>query len=226
MFPRILHIHGPLYIRGYGLMLAIGLILFVFLTYKNPFRKKIISHEQFFNTIFIGLLSGIIGGRFLFVIFEYDAFRNNLLEIFYPWVGGFSMLGAIPAVIITVALFLKKKSVPIISLLDLAAIYAPLIEAFGRIGCFLAGCCYGMPTKASNWFSVTFTNPNCLGTINTPLYPTQIYSSIASLLSFILLYRLYIIAKKHNGALLGSGLFLCVYLDLASLFRFIIDFWR
>ncbi len=219
MFPKILHIYGPLWIHGYGLMVAVGFSVFVYFLHNNPKRKKIISSEVFYNTLFLGLISGIIGSRLITVIFEWKNFSKNIWQIFYPWIGGFGMLGAILGVLITVPIYLKRKKVPILPLFDIVAIYAGLLEGIARFGCFFAGCCHGIPAPNCAC-AVTFSNPEGLAPLNVALHPTQIYSSIASLIVFIIIYYRSKFFAYKNGELLFT------FLILSSFCRFTIDFLR
>ena len=219
MFPRILHIYGPIWINSYGVMIALGFLTFLYLFYKDKIRKRIIDDERFFNAVFYGLFAGIIGGRLFSVITDFSFFKNNLIEIFYPWVGGFGLLGSVFAVLIFELYYLKKHNVPAVLLLDRAVIYAPLIHAIGRWGCFLAGCCYGkVATNCS--YSVVFTNPIGLAPLHIPLHPTQLYFSFASLLIFLLMF--FVFQKKFRK----PGQLIFIYLILESLSRFYLDFYR
>ena len=78
MCPRLIHIYGPLWIQGYGLMIAVGFLLFTYLFYKDSRRCKIISSEHFFNSIFVGLVAGIVGGRLFFVFYDNQSFFQKI----------------------------------------------------------------------------------------------------------------------------------------------------
>jgi len=220
MYPRVLHLYGPIWINSYGIMIAIGFLLFAFFTYRYPLRKKIIETNDFFDVLFIGLLSGILGGRLLFVIENFDAFESNFFEIFYPWIGGFSLLGTIISIMIVIPVYLKWRKINILPFLDLISIYAPLLQAISRIGCFLAGCCYGKMVSNNLLWSVVYTNPESLAPLNIPLHPTQLYSTVASFSIFLIL-RFGITKKAKN-----VGQIAFFYLMLESSSRFIVDFWR
>jgi phosphatidylglycerol---prolipoprotein diacylglyceryl transferase len=219
MYPRLLHIYGPLWIQSYGVMIAIGFIVFLLLTIQHPLRRRLIGKEEYLNILFWGLASGIFGGRLLFVITNPTVFSDNWLQIFYPWAGGFAVFGAIVGILIIIPFYLRWRGVPILPLCDLAALYAPLLQAIGRIGCFLAGCCYGAPAPGM-WWAITFTNPQCDAPLNIPLHPTQLYMSLASLCIFLILKRY----AKQLLTIPGSVLFLFLILENVS--RFTIDFWR
>lgn len=219
MYPRLLHIYGPLWIQSYGVMIAIGFLVFLFLTLRHPLRKKLISRDLYLNAIFVGLASAIIGGRTLYVLLNLNEFSHNWLELFYPWVGGFVVLGAIIGVLIGGPAYLYKHKIPVLPILDLAAMYAPLMHAISRFGCLFAGCCYGAQAQGLLW-AITFTNPEAHAPLCVPLHPTQIYMSIASLLIFFILRLLSPILLKRPGATAFG------FLMLENISRFTIDFWR
>lgn len=220
MYPHIFHIYGPIWVQGYGLMIAIGFLLFAYLTYKNPQRNALISTENFFNMLFLGLIAGIIGGRLFVILSNWQGFSQNPLEIFYPWVGGFGLEGTIITILITIPIYLKIKNVPILPTIDLISIYAPLLQAISRIGCFLAGCCYGIQADPSFIFGVTFENPEGLAPLNICLHPTQLYSSVTSFFIFIVLYLQSKYTKYKNGQIAFT------YLVIEGFARFVVDFWR
>ncbi|MFH1643877.1 MAG: prolipoprotein diacylglyceryl transferase [bacterium] len=219
MFPRILHIYGPLWINSYGVMIAIGFLVFMYLFYKDKKRKQIIDDELFFNTVFYGLIAGIVGGRLFAVVTDFELFRHNLIEIFYPWVGGFGITGSILGVLFFEYFYLKKNNIAVLPLFDRAVIYAPLMQSIARWGCFFAGCCYGKVSQNCA-YSVVFTNKEGLAPLNVPLHPTQLYFSFASFLIFLLMY--FFFQKKFSK----NGQLLFIYLTLESISRFYLDFYR
>ncbi|MBY0353875.1 prolipoprotein diacylglyceryl transferase [Candidatus Babeliales bacterium] len=220
MYPCLAHLYGPLWIRSYGLMIAIGFLVFLFLTYRHPLRKKNIDGDTYLNTVFIGLVSGVAGGRLLFVWTAWEQFSHNWIEILYPWVGGFVVLGSILGVLLVAPLYLLAHRVRILPVLDLAGLYAALMQAIARFGCFFAGCCYGMPVKTALPWAVTFTNPEGFAPLLVPLHPTQLYMSAASFAIFIFIRFVLYNPKLKTGVLFFS------YLSLDSIARFAVDFWR
>ncbi len=201
-------------------MIALGFVLFLAVSYYHPLRAKITSSDDYFSVLFIGLLTGIIGGRIGFVVTHLDFFIHNWTEIFLLWTGGFTSQGAIISIAFVVPWYLHYKKIPLLPFLDLAAIHAPLLQAVGRLGCLFAGCCYGASAAATTPLAVIFTNPNGSGPLFTPLYPIQLYTSVASLLFFMMLYTL-----SFKSRLL-PGLLAFIYLFAESGLRFTTDFWR
>lgn len=214
MYPKILHIYGPLYLQSYGLCIALGVAIFGWLLFKDNRRCKIMSDDQFHWLIMIGIISGVLGGRLLYCITE----RNlNFLEFFQFWYGGFAVLGSLLGVLLVVPVVLKKHNLPVLPLLDRVAVYAPLLQSISRVGCFLAGCCYGKATMVA--WAVTYTNHDCMAPVGVALHPTQLYSALILACVFGILYTIQRWAKK-------DGELLMVYLILMGFERFIVDFFR
>ena len=222
MYPNLAHIYGPIYINSYGLAIAIGLIVFRYLLLKNPKTKSIISRDQFDKILSLSIFTGILGGRFLWAITNLDSI-NSIWDFFALWEAGYSVLGAIIFIILFILLYIKRfaPKVNALKLLDLAGIYTPLLHSISRIGCFLAGCCYGKPT--GNIFGIIYTNPDVL----VPNYlkfikihPTQLYSSLILLIIFFFMYFYAQNKFKKPGQLI------LIYLTLSSVERFFIDILR
>ncbi len=219
MLPKLLHIYGPLWIHSYGVMIAFGFLVFLWLTYRHPKRIELISGEQYLNVVFLGLLAGIIGGRLLFVFSEWEHFLRYPLEIIALWEPGFTVLGSIIGVLIAVPIYLVYHRIKPLQLIDLACQYAPLMQAIARSGCLFAGCCYGRIAADLPW-SITFTNPDGFAPLQLPLHPTQIYLGLSSLCIFIIMM---IIAKIGTTK---PGQLSFIYLILESISRYTLDFWR
>ena len=217
MSRELIHIYGPFSIQSFGLIIAIGLLLFIWLTSKHVKAKKIMSSEQFSETILVGVISGILGGRLLFVAEAYWS-MDSFFDIFRFWEGGFSILGTIIAVPLALTLYLKRKKIPVLPFFDLIALYGPLLQSISRIGCFAAGCCYGACTTLP--WSVIYTDPCCMAPLHTPLHPTQLYSSVTLFVIFI--FMRFIASKIFTI----PGQLITLYITLAALERFFVDFLR
>lgn len=217
MRKELLHIWGPISIYSYGVAYAIALLVFMRLCLRHPLRKKLISEEKFIEVVMLSLVVGFIGSRTLFVLNAWHE-MSSFWEIFAFWNGGFSLLGSFIAILIVIPWYLKKINVPVLPLLDLAALNAPVIHAIARLGCLMAGCCYGCPTTLP--WAITYTDAQGDAPINVPLHPTQLYSSIAFFIVFLFLYFVVQKKVKHPGQLL------MIYLMFESVIRFCMDFVR
>lgn len=104
---------------------------------------------------------------------------------------------------------------------DMVAVSGALVHTFGRLGCYMAGCCYGKVCKPA-WYSLTFTDkhssvPNEL--LNHPMYPTQLMDSFWI---FCILITLLVLRKKK----LFTGRIFLIYAMLYAIGRFIIEYFR
>ncbi len=216
--PReLLHICGPFSIQSYGLAIASGLVLFLLFASQHPWRKRLLSQEAFFESMMIGIGTGLVGGRLLYVVQNYHEF-GSLLDIFRVWDGGFAVLGSVLGILLSMPFYLRKRHIPVLPYFDLIALFAPLLQSVSRLGCFFAGCCYGKPCTLA--WSVTYTDSGSLAPLGIAIHPTQLYSSLLLFCIFILFY---FVAQKRIAK---AGQLLAAYLICAGLERFLVDFWR
>jgi len=215
--PELIHIHGSLGIHSYGLFIALGIIIGIAAARYNKRFKQLHLENVYLDIIMVSILAGVIGGRVLEIISE-PLLYPHWYDWFAFWQGGYSILGTIIGIIITVPFYLKKIHVPIIPLFDLAAIYAPLCQSIARLGCFAAGCCYGIATHS--FCAVVYTNSHTLAPQNIAIHPTQLYSSALLFGIFLFMYFVGQRMCKKDGDLFA------LYLTLAALERFFVDFWR
>ncbi len=217
MKSQLFHIYGPIAINSYGLFIALGVIALILIIRHDIRYKKLNLNDHFLNIIAVSIISGLSGGRLLFLLTE-DTSAMTFAQKLMPWSGGFSVLGGIIAILIALPLYLKKLTIPILPFLDLAGIYAPLTQSISRIGCFFAGCCYGITSNVP--WSVMYTDKKCFAPLYIHMHPSQLYSSILLLTIFGFMY---FISRKKTFV---SGQLFSLYLLLASLERFFVDFWR
>lgn len=211
MHRELFHLYGPLTVNSFGLMIIIGIIIFSILILRDPKRAKLITTDQYFNILSLAIINALIGGRALYLVGNWQSIES-FWEIFAFWEGGFALLGGIIALLIVMPLYFKKHNLNTIAILDLGAIYAPLLQAISRFGCFFAGCCFGHPTDLP--FGII--SPSC----PTPVHPTQLYSAGALFIIFCAQFFWLQNQFKYPGQLT------CIYLILMSFERFILDFWR
>jgi len=201
-------------IKSYGLMIAIGIIVAATL-FTNKGKKKGFNEDSLLNLIIFAIIGGMFGGKGLFIITE---FKNIIKEpsILLNFGYGFVIYGAIGGGALAMYLYCKKKKWNIVEMLDMTVPGLAIAQGFGRIGCFLAGCCYGAETTLP--IGVEFPE-NSLAPTGIHVHPTQIYSSIFDfLLGFLLLY--YSKKERKNGKVMG------LYLIIYSIGRFLVEFLR
>lgn len=201
-------------IKSYGLMIAIGIIVASSL-FISKGRKKGLDEDSLLNLIIFTVIGGILGGKLLFIITEIKNILKDpsiLLNFGY----GFVVYGAILLGALTMYLYCKRKKWNTLEIMDITVPGLAIAQGFGRIGCFLAGCCYGAETKLK--IGVEFPIGS-LAPSGIHLHPTQIYSSIFNfILGFFLLY--YGSRKINTGK--ATGMYLIIY----SIGRFLVEFLR
>jgi phosphatidylglycerol:prolipoprotein diacylglycerol transferase len=215
MHPVLIHI-GKLHIYSYGLMIAIGIVVGLFLARRQATREGI-DPDKIIDISFYALVAALIGSRLLFVLMNLGEYTDNPLDIFKIWEGGVVFYGGlIPAVAVGIW-YIKRLNLPLWQVSDIFAPSVAIGHAFGRIGCFLAGCCYGKPSSLP--WAVTFTDPRSLAEKGIPLHPTQLYSSLGlfAIFAFLVFLRR---KKAFHGELFWS------YTLAYSIFRFFIEFLR
>lgn len=216
MCPQIAHLYGPFAINTFGIFVALGLIVFAWFTLADSRRKALIDTDSFLSFLTSCLIVGLIGGRLLYILFNWQMLESYS-EILQFWHGGFSSLGVVVALICFIPWYLQRRNISILPFLDLIATYAPLLQSIARIGCFFAGCCYGSQTSQA--WGVIFPYPIDSALTGIALHPAQLYSSALLMLIFIVMF--YGVRRLKAP---GSALF--AYLFLMSIERFVTDFFR
>ena len=205
---------GSLHIYAYGLMIGLGLLVAATLAERKA-DKVGLNKDVIFYFIIACIIGGVVGGKLLYYLTILDQIKNNpslLLNI----QNGFVVYGSIVGAILAAYIFCKVKKLDIFAYLDLIIPYGALAQCFGRIGCFMAGCCYGKETTSA--FSVVFPEGG-LAPAHVHLIPVQLINSALDLCHF--LFLLYIGKKvKHNGQVFS------IYLICYSVGRFIMEYFR
>lgn len=209
---ELLHI-GPLTVYGYGFMIAMGVLAAWFVAEQRA-RRLHLAYEHIFYLAVWCAIGGFASAKILFWITNWKEFLQNPREIIGS--EGFVVYGGIIGGILVGWLYCTIKKLKFLTYFDLMMPSIALAQGFGRIGCLLAGCCYGKETTGP--LAITFTD-SAFAPNHVPLIPTQIYSSILDFAHFFLL--LYVAKhKKADGQVAGC------YLICYSIGRFVIEMFR
>ncbi|MFD3158479.1 prolipoprotein diacylglyceryl transferase [Haloimpatiens sp. FM7330] len=213
MRPVLFEIFG-IKVYGYGTMIAIGVAAaLILLNYRIKQREY--DDDSITNMAIIAIVSGVLGGKLLFIITELKNIVINP-EILKNIQYGFVIYGGILGGALAVYLYSKKKKWNTLDVFDLVIPSIPLAQGFGRIGCFLAGCCYGKPTTLP--IGVEFQN-SMFAPEGILRHPTQLYSSV---FDFFLAFFLLWYDRKNNK----QGRVLAMYFIVYSIGRFMVEFLR
>ncbi len=206
----------------YGLMIVIGAALGFLLTVFKPVYAGLPRQDVIFSAIYVGI-GFFVGAKLLylltlipFIIRNFQQISWNLTLINELFNGGFVFYGGLIGGLLMIWLYCKKYKLPFFMYLENLIPALPLIHGLGRVGCFLAGCCYGRPTPPP--FGVFF-HPDSVAPAGISFFPVQLLEAAINLIIFLLLF-LYSRKKRQSGQILG------LYLLLYPVARFGLEYLR
>ncbi|MGR3218827.1 MAG: prolipoprotein diacylglyceryl transferase [Candidatus Anammoxibacter sp.] len=227
-------------VHSYGFMMAVGFFLTIYVA-RRLAKKEGIDPDVISDLGIYIICSGIIGARIFFVIQNIGAYKGNFIDVFKVYEGGLVFYGGLIAAAGTFIVVARRKKLPLLKTMDVIFLASVLGLAFGRIGCFLNGCCYGDVTNPHFFCAVKF--PRIIdgaGRVNgspvflhhydqglvslsdsfsLPVHPTQIYAFCGCLAIFFLLNAFREYRKRDGEVVLLFGIIYSVY-------RFCIEFLR
>ncbi|MCF7872719.1 MAG: prolipoprotein diacylglyceryl transferase [Candidatus Omnitrophica bacterium] len=206
---------GPITIYTYGFFIFLGVLSGYLISQKRA-KEVGVDRQQFSNIFFQTLITGFLGARITYIIVNWQVFIKAPLEITLSR-SGFVFYGGVLFGFFYLLFFTQKHKIRFLKITDIFALGVPLAHAFGRIGCFFYGCCYGKIT--TSWIGIKFPLGSPAGLKNTRVIPTQLISA-----GFLFILFLFLFTVRNKITRIGrlTGYYLFTY----SLFRFIIEFFR
>ncbi len=201
---------GPLRFYSYGLLIAVGFLAANALAAKRAAAAGL-DPGRIQGVALTALITGLSGGRLAYVLLRWDLFRNNPLEILRLDHGGLVFFGGLAAGLLGGVWAIRRAGMPAARTVDLLIPPVALAHAFGRVGCFLNGCCYGKFTLLP--WGVRFPGEEFRR------HPTQLYEALALVAIFLFLKRLERRGPPAGTVLLAYGL-------SYGLWRFFVEFLR
>ena len=212
---------GPITIYSYGVLLAAAYLIGLWMAARRARQAGLDANKVLDLGIWV-IIAALVGAKLLLFIVDFDQFTSSWQDFTTLLRSGGVFYGGLIAAVAVCIYQLRKHKLPLWTSGDLFAPGIALGYMVGRLGCLLAGCCYGKPTSVA--WAVTFTDPVAnlnVGTpLNIPLHPTQLYESAAGLLILVLL----LVIERRGRAFPGRTFWLFVLLYSVS--RFIIEFYR
>jgi phosphatidylglycerol:prolipoprotein diacylglycerol transferase len=206
---------GPITIYSYGVLLAAAYLIGLYMAARRARAAGLDANKV------LDLGIWVIIKALLFVV-EFEQFTSSWDEFMTLLRSGGVFYGGLIAAVLVCIYQLRKHKLPLWTSGDLFAPGIALGYMVGRLGCLMAGCCYGKPTDVA--WAITFTDPAAnlnVGTpLNVPLHPTQVYESAAGLIIFGLL----LLIERRGRSFPGRTFWLFVL--LYSISRFVIEFYR
>jgi len=166
MFPKLFELPFINFtLWTYGPMLVAGFLAAVYLL-RRLARRVGQNPDYVTNVALYTLISGVIGARIFYVVHHFSQFRGGpWWSVFAVWHGGLEFVGGLILAVIVIVVYLLRHKLSVRLYLDMLAIGLMLGLCFGRIGCFLRGCCFGRPTDVP--WSVRFP-------YDSPAYDSQV----------------------------------------------------
>ena len=208
---------GPLTIRWYGVMAALGFLTALFVI--NLKRKYAgMTPSQVADFMLLIVISGIVGSRVFYVIEFWGQFKYDLAEIFRIDHGGLVFYGGFICAVISIIVYCVRLKFSIVKVMDIAVPGLAFGHAMGRIGCFLNGCCYGTPTKLPWGVLYPAGSAPAMKYQGVPIHPVQLYEAGGNIIIGSILF--YLAGKLKPGQNLS------LYLFFYGTFRFLNEFAR
>ncbi len=221
MHPRLFDL-GPFTIYTYGVLLAAAFLLGLKLATARAKRAGLDANRVLDLGIYI-IVAAIVGGKLLLLVTDFEAFRANPADFLSLARSGGVFYGGLILAVLVAFWYMRRHALPLWPTFDVFAPGIALGHAIGRLGCFMAGCCWGHATTEP--WGVTFTDPftgSYVGTpLGIPLHPTQLYEMGAELA--ILFFLLWL--ERGRGRNFPGRTFWS-YTLLYGLTRYTIEFFR
>jgi phosphatidylglycerol:prolipoprotein diacylglycerol transferase len=212
---------GPLTVYTYGVMLAAAYLLGLQLAILRA-KKAGLDSQKMLDLGVALVIAALVGAKLLLLLVNFNYFRSNPREILVLARSGGVFYGGLIGATLVAFWYIKRHRLPLWTTCDMFAPGIALGHVIGRLGCLMAGCCYGLPTNVP--WAVTFTDPFAaanVGTpLNQPLHPTQLYEAGAELLILV-----FLLTTERKGRTFPGRTF-WGYMFLYAVSRFIIEFYR
>ena len=219
MYPEIFHIP---FLHTYGVLVALAFLAGLWMAARLG-KQAGLNTESITNLGIYCALAAIVGAKLMMFLVDipyYTEHPGDIFSLSTLQAGGVFYGGLIGALLVA-AWYMRKTHLPVLRTADVFAPGIALGHGIGRLGCFSAGCCWGVECHLP--WAVTFTNPVANQLVGVPLripiHPTQLYEAFAEFLIFGILY--WRVSKAHQ-----TGAIISLYLVLYSTARFIVEFFR
>jgi phosphatidylglycerol---prolipoprotein diacylglyceryl transferase len=215
--PEVFH-WGILHVRSYGLMLAAAFLAGTWLSLREA-RRMSLDEDRMVTVILVVLVSSVIGARALYVLEHIQSFRREWGSALAIWQGGLTLYGGVVSGTVAGLIAARQLALPMWTVADALTPAFALGTVLGRIGCFLNGCCYGVPTHLP--WGVVFPADSFAGLEfgNAPVHPSQLYFALAGAVLFAVVW----LVRKRTRV---PGVLFWTFVALFALVRIPLDATR
>jgi phosphatidylglycerol:prolipoprotein diacylglycerol transferase len=220
MYPILFEI-GDWPVYAYGVLLAVAYLVALQLAVYRA-RQRGLDGTKIMDLGIYLIIAALVGAKLMLVVVDFKYFVRQPAELLSLVRAGGVFYGGLIAALVVALWLVRRYGFSIWTAADLFAPGIALGHVIGRLGCLLAGCCYGRPTSMP--WGITFSNPVSAANVGTPLgiplHPTQLYDAGAELLILLIL----LVTERRGRAFPGRTFWL--YMLLYGISRFVIEFYR
>lgn len=220
MYPTLFEL-GPVTIYSYGVLLAAAYLLGLKFAMVRG-RQRGLDEARVMDLGIYVIISALVGAKLMLLVVDFRQFTTNPAELLGLLRSGGVFYGGLILAVSVALWYLRRYRMPTWAVCDAFAPGIALGHVVGRLGCLLAGCCYGRPTDVP--WAIVFSNPLAAANVGTPLdvhlHPTQLYEATAEALILGLLLS----TESRGRAFPGRTFWSYILLYGAS--RFVIEFYR
>jgi len=216
MYPELFRV-GNFVVHSYGFMILVGVVLAWWYMYHRS-RKFNLPSEKVSEFFLFGFAAAFVGGKIFFFLEDPSMYMKEPARMLDSPGSGFVFYGSFLVAIPVFIWWFRKHKLPLLEMFDIVGGGGALVHGFGKIGCFLAGCCHGKICKPE--WGIVFNHPKTHAEpMGVPLYPTQLMDAILVLGIFVL------IAYLHKRKAFHGQLFL-LYVLIYAVGRFLTEYLR
>ena len=220
MFPILIKNLGPVTVHTYGFMMAVGVAFALWFLFVQA-KKQGLNGTKIVDMAFYTIIISLVGAKVVLLIGNFSYYSHYPGELLSLARSGGVFQGGLAAGFLFALWYLHKHKIPTWKTGDIFAPALALGHAFGRIGCFAAGCCYG--TACDSFLGIKFHSEYAHGLTGVPLethlHPVQLYESLLNFLNFFVLF-LILKKKKFHGQVFSF------YIINYSFIRYFTEFYR
>ena len=220
MHPVLFEIRGfP--VHTYGVLLAAAYLLGLQLAVMRAKRFGL-EPSRIMDLGIAIIIAALLGAKALLFVVDFRKFVSDPRELLTLLRSGGVFYGGLLVAVPVAIWYVRRYSLPTWTVGDLAAPGIALAHAVGRVGCLMAGCCFGRPSTLP-WavtFESTYAADNVGVPLGLPLHPTQVYEAVAELVIFV-----FLLAFERRGRAYPGRTF-WTYVLLYGVTRFAIEFFR
>ncbi len=200
MYPIALQI-GSISIRWYGVMAAVGFLTAAWIL-EHSRKYANMNKDQSANVLLLSLLFGILGARIFYVVQFFDNFKYDLSRIWRIDQGGLVFYGGFLLALVAVVIYTRMQKLDTLRVLDALSPALAAAHGFGRIGCFLNGCCFGRATDSFWGITPPPESELAMLTGNMPLHPVQLLEAGENFL--LALFYYWLLRRTRRGTVIAS----------------------